>query len=157
MLATTPWRSFSPAAPDPLEGDWVTTFPCPAMVAAVEAARVSPHDQTFWLRAESVETGSPDPERPCAGSPPDLSYPFRFTDGRLQIFDRTGSEGFDGKDEVSEETVTVRDPRTRNIQGAYRSAFRIADGELTIQPLGRASSDPFYIAVWGTAPFVHAS
>jgi hypothetical protein len=154
ILTTRPWRPFTSTASDPLEGEWMSSFSCSAMVSNVRSAPVAPHDETFWLRAAADETGSSDRHDPCAGSPPKLSYTFRFTDGRLQIFDRTGAEGFDGRYEVRGDVIVVRDPRTRNISGAYRFAFHLQDERLEFQPLGRAAKDPFYIAVWGTAPFV---
>jgi hypothetical protein len=156
MLATTPWRAFTSTAADPLEGEWTSSFSCSAMVATVRAADASAHDERFWLRVTASETGSADPSHPCAGSPGRYAFTFRFTQGRLQIFDRTGAEGFDGVYRIERNVVIVRDPRTRNIDGAYRFRFDAENGRLSFRPLGRAAADPFYLAVWATAPFIRS-
>jgi hypothetical protein len=153
MLATAPWRPFETTAGDPLEGQWRASFSCRSMVGAVRAADASPHDRRFWLRATADENGATDPRHPCGGSSTRYTFTFRFTEGRLQIFDRTGAEGFDGVYAIAGSVVTVRDPRTRNIDGAYRFAFRLEGGRVTFRPLGRAATDPFYVGVWAVEPF----
>jgi hypothetical protein len=83
---------------------------------------------------------------------------FRFTDGRLQIFDAPDlQEGFDGHYVVRGDTVTVGDGSDRNIAGRYRVAFRIDGDHVTFDLLGRAASDAFFVATWESAPFVRVS
>jgi hypothetical protein len=153
MLATAAWGPFATTSGGPLEGQWRSSFSCRSMVAAVRAADVSPHDERFWLRATAAEAGATDPTHPCSGSPTRYTFTFRFTEGRLQIFDRTGAEGFDGVYAVQGDILTIRDPRTRNIDGAYRFAFMLEGGRATFQPFGRAATDPFYVGVWAVEPF----
>jgi hypothetical protein len=83
---------------------------------------------------------------------------FRFTDGRLLIFDPPHlQEGFDGWYAIHGHVITIRDGGTRNIEGRYRVAFRIDGDTLTFHLLGRGASDPFFVAAWETAAFIRTT
>lgn len=53
--------------------------------------------------------------------------------------------------------ITIRDGGTRSIEGRYRVAFRIDGDTVTFHLLGRAASDPFFVAAWETAPFIRTT
>jgi hypothetical protein len=156
ILATRPWVLATPRpAADVLQGDWVATFTCETIVRAVQRAPVPSHDERFWLRVQARELGSPDPADPCVGTPPPLSHTFRFSDGRLQIFDPPGVLGFDGIYEITGDLLTLRDRGQDNIEGtAYRVAFHIEGDRLTFDLLGRGGTDPFFVGAWESAEFV---
>ena len=155
VLATRAWTD-TEAEPDAdaLQGEWRATFTCEQMVATVEAAGVARRGEAFWRRANADALGSPDEQDPCAGSPAELTYTLRFASDRLQIFDRGPAEGFDGKYELDGDVLTIRDPRTRNIDGGYRLNVEIGSDSLTFRLLGRGASDPWFLATWQVAPFV---
>ena len=157
LLGTRPWTSRDTPAADAVQGDWTATFSCEQMVATVERAPVSAQDEAFWRRANAEGLGSPDPEDPCAASPPPFSQTLRFTGDRLLIYDGRGAEGFDGRYDLSDNVLTIRDPRTRNIEGSYRLAVEIRAESLTFQLLGRGATDPWFLATWEPAPFLRTA
>ena len=154
ILGTRPWieTATSPSA-DALQGDWRATFSCDQMVATVADADVSVRDEASWRQANAEALGSPDPDRPCAASPPAQTYTLRFAGDRLQIFDRGPDEGFDGRYVLDGDTLTIRDPRTRNIDGAYQLTVEIGEDALTFTLIGRGATDPWFLATWQVAPF----
>ena len=156
LLATRPWTSITPLAPtDALQGDWTATFTCEEMVAAVERAPIPPEGIAFFRQGMSHDLGSPDPNHPCAGTPPDpMTQTLRFVDGRLQIFDQTGSEGFDGGYERRGDVLVIRDALTQNIVGSYRLAIDTRPDALVFRLLGQAAKDPFFTGTWEVSPFV---
>jgi hypothetical protein len=157
LLGTRPWTAFDQGPPpDQLQGDWTATYTCEEMVAAVEASEAPPEAVEFWRGGTAESLGSPDPEDPCAGSPPPLSSTFRFTGDRLLIFDGR-PEGFDGRYELVGDVLTIRDPRTGNIEGDYRARVEIGDDILSFEMLGDAASDPWFTATWETAQFRSSS
>ncbi|HEU4356755.1 MAG TPA: hypothetical protein VFT27_14295 [Actinomycetota bacterium] len=154
ILATQPWLETSPpVSTDALQGQWRATFTCDEMVATVETAPVSRHDEAIWRRANAEAFGSPDPEDPCAGSPPEPTYTLRFAGDRLQIFDNGPAEGFDGHYRLDGDILTIRDPRSRNINGAYRLQVRVGEGTLTFTLIERGATDPWFLSTWQVAPF----
>lgn len=155
ILGTRAWVETTPLpSADALQGEWRATFTCDEMAATVEAAQVTRHDEAFWRRANAEALGSPDPDDPCAGSPPLRMYTLRFSGDRLQIFDQGPSEGFDGRYKLDGDILTIRDPRSRNIKGAYRLVVEIGEKELTFQLVGRGATDPWFLSTWQVAPFV---
>ena len=114
---------------------------------------MSSRDEASWGRANADALGSPDPEDPCAGSPLIQTYTLRFAGDRLQIFDRGPDEGFDGRYVLEDDILTIRDPRTRNIDGAYRLSVEIGEDSLTFRLLDEGASDPWFLATWQVAPF----
>jgi hypothetical protein len=154
LLGTRPWGAFDPGQPvDALQGDWTATFTCDEMVAAVDRAPISAGDEKAWLRREG-EIASDDPSAPCAGSPAPIEFTLRFTGDRLLIFGADRNEGFDGRYALDGDVLTIRDPRTRNIAGAYRLRVTFGADALTFTLLGDAASDAFFTATWEAAPFV---
>jgi hypothetical protein len=154
VLGSRAWHAVDPGSPaDALQGEWTATYPCEEMVAAVDASAASRHDQAFWRRANAKETGSSDPEDPCAGSRSTWSHTLRFDGDRLQIFDNGPAEGFDGRYVLDGDVLTIRDPRTRNIAGCYPLRVAFGDGTLTFTLLGRGASDPWFVSTWQVAPF----
>jgi hypothetical protein len=154
VLSTHPWAEIStPTSPYALQGEWRATFTCEAMVATVDAADVPSSSEASWREANAEEMGSPDPEDPCAGAAPLRSYTLRFAGDRLQIFDNGPGEGFDGRYLLEGNVLTIRDPRTRNIDGAYRLDVEVGEGTLTFQLLDQGASDPWFLATWQVAPF----
>jgi hypothetical protein len=157
VLATQPWTSSPQPAADELQGDWLSTFTCEAMVETVEAADVNSQLEKFWRRAYAIQLGSADESDPCAGNPPPLTYHIRFANGRLQVFDPPDdAEGFDGGYELHGDRMTIRDATTNNIVGTYEVAYQLDGDRLTFDILGRGGRDPFTIAVWETAEFRRA-
>jgi hypothetical protein len=156
LLGTRPWSAFDPAARDVLQGDWTATYTCDEMVAAVVRAPISARDEAFWSRKYD-QIASDDPTEPCAGSPPPLASTLRFTGDRLLIFGPDRSEGFDGRYDLDGDVLTIRDPRTGNINGEYRMRVTFGAGALGFELLGDAASDPFFTATWEAAPFVRRS
>jgi len=154
VLATRAWRAVAEASSvDALQGEWISTYSCEEMVAAVERAPVSRHDESFWREANAREFGSPDQDDPCAGSVATITHTLRFTGDRLQIFDLGPAEGFDGRYRLRGGILTIRDPRTRNIAGAYRLRVDIGDDSLTFELLDRGARDPWFVSTWQVAPF----
>jgi hypothetical protein len=153
LLGTRPWSSVDQGSTDALQGDWTATFTCEEMVSAVDHAPVSASDEDFWRRHAS-EITSDDPADPCAGSPPPLTSTLRFTGDRLLIFAADRSEGFDGRYDLDGDMLTIRDPRTRNINGEYRMRVTYGADALEFELLGDAASDAFFTATWEAAPFV---
>lgn len=155
LLSTAPWSSTAaPASPDFLQGDWVATFTCDEMVSAVEQAPASTADEAHWRAGNAEALGSPDPTDPCAASPPPFAITLHFTPGRLRIYDASGSEGFDGRYDLNGNILTIRDPRTKNIDGEYRLAFVAGPNSLEFRLLGRGATDPWFVYTWQVAPFV---
>lgn len=161
MLASQPWTAVaSGPTPDPLEGDWTATFSCEQMVRAVRQAPVAPEFETFWRAslADQFAEGPSEPDdlnHPCRSVPEPLVRMFRFSGGRLQIFDPPDlQEGFDGTYVIRGETITISDASGRNIAGRYRVAFRIDGDRVTFDLIGRAASDAFFVGAWESAPFV---
>jgi len=156
VVVTTLPRAQEPAAPSPtdaLQGRWTATFTCEEMVRAVEHADVNPQLEKFWRRDQARVLGSDDPNDPCAADPPPLTYTFMFRDGRLQIFDApTGSEGFDGRYELDGDVMKVSDAGN-NIVGTYRVAYRLGAGTLSLDLLGRAGRDAFFVGAWESGEF----
>lgn len=154
ILATARWTETSPpVSPDALQGEWTAAFTCEEMVATVVDAPVPPRVETSWRRSNAEVLGSPDPEEPCAASPPIQTYTLRFAGDRLQIFDRGPDEGFDGRYVLEGDVLTIRDPRTNNIDGAYRLRVEIGEDSLTFRLLDEGASDPWFLATWQVAPF----
>jgi hypothetical protein len=154
LLGTRPWTEVDPGPPpDALQGDWTATYTCQEMVAAVERSEASNEDIAVFLEANAELLGSPNPDDPCAGSPPMLSSTFRFTGDRLLIFDGR-PEGFDGRYELVGDVLTIRDPRTGNINGDYRVRVEFGPDTLTFELLGDGAADAFFTATWETAPYV---
>jgi hypothetical protein len=154
LLGTRSWTAFDRGQPpDALQGDWTATYTCEEMVAAVERSEAPPDAIAFWRGATAESLGSPDPDDPCAGSPPPVSSTFRFTGDRLLIFDGR-PEGFDGRYELDGDVLTIRDPRTGNINGDYQLRVEIGRDLLTFELLGDGAADPWFTATWETAPFV---
>ena len=156
LLAAEPWTLITPLPlTDPLQGDWTATFTCEEMVVAVERAPIPPDGMAFFRRHMSQDLGSPAPNEPCAGTPPDpITETLRFVDGRLQIFDQTGAVGFDGGYELRGDVLVIRDALTRNIVGSYRLAIEIRPGALVFRLLGHAAKDSYFTGTWEVAPFV---
>jgi hypothetical protein len=154
LLGTRPWTAFDPGPPlDALQGDWTATYTCEEMVASVDRSEAPADDVAVFLEANAELLGSPEPDDPCAGSPPMLSSTFRFTDDRLLIFDGR-PEGFDGRYELEGDVLTIRDPRVGNINGDYQVRVEIGADTLTFELLGDGATDAFFTATWETAPFV---
>jgi len=154
ILATETWRTVAATPPvDEVQGEWRASFPCEDQAAAVEASAASRHDQAFWRRANAEQLGSPDPDDPCAGGGITRSYTLRFAGDRLQIFDDGPDEGFDGRYLLEGDILTIRDPSTRNISGAYRLRVEIGDRSLAFTLLDRGATDPWFVATWQVAPF----
>jgi hypothetical protein len=155
VLATRPWSAVAAAAPgDALQGEWTAAYPCKDMVAAVVRAPVSPHDEAFWRHANAERYGSPRADDPCAGSAPEITHTLRFAGDRLQIFDDGPAEGFDGRYRLDGDVLTIRDRRTRNIDGGYRLRVDIGGDSLSFTLLDRGASDPWFVSTWQVAPFV---
>ena len=155
LLGTGAWTAVTPAPPpDTLQGDWTATYTCEEMVAAVERSPASADDEEQWLRANAEFLGSPDPLDPCAGTPPPFSTTLRFTGDRLLIFDPGAVEGFDGRYELEGDVLTIRDPRTRNINGAYQLRVQITPETLTFDLLADGGEDSWFVATWEVTPFV---
>jgi hypothetical protein len=164
LFASRPWRPVTvPGATDPLQGEWTATFRCEQMLQAVHAADVAPSVEAFWKAAlaDQYADGPAGPEdlaHPCRDAPQPLTSMFRFTDGRLQIFDPPDLfEGFDGHYEMRDGVITISDGSDRNIDGRYRVAFRIDGDRVTFDLLGRAATDAFFVAAWESAPFVRTA
>jgi hypothetical protein len=154
LLGTRSWTAVDPGPPpDALQGDWTAAYTCEEMMAAVERSEASEANIAGFFAANAELLGSSDPDDPCAGSPPPLSNTFRFTGDRLLIFDGR-PEGFDGRYELDGDVLTVRDPRTGNIQGEYQVRVTFGDDVLRFELLGGAAADPFFTGAWETAPFV---
>lgn len=154
LLGTRSWTAVDPGpAPDALQGDWTANYSCEEIVAAVARAKPPPEFLDEWRRFYVELLSSPDEDDPCAGSPPSLSTTFRFTGERLLIFDGR-PEGFDGRYELDGDVLTIRDPRTGNIQGEYQVRVAFGDDVLRFELLGDAAADPFFTGAWETAPFV---
>ena len=154
LLGTRAWTAFDPGPPpDALQGDWTATYTCEEMVAAVERAESPPDLLDVWRGSYVELLNSPDADDPCAGSPPPLSTTFRFTGERLLIFDGR-PEGFDGRYDLDGDVLTIRDPRTGNIQGEYQVRVTFGEDVLRFELLGAAATDPFFTAAWESAPFV---
>jgi hypothetical protein len=73
------------------------------------------------------------------------------------IFGPDRSEGFDGRYDLDGDVLTIRDPRTGNINGEYRLRVTVGADALAFELLGDAASDPFFTATWEAAPFVRRS
>jgi hypothetical protein len=154
LLATKAWTAIDPGPPpDALQGDWTATYTCEETVAAVDRSDATRADIANWRRANAERFGSPDPTDPCADSPPPLSSTLRFTGDRLLIFDGR-PEGFDGRYELDGNVLTIRDPRTRNINGEYQLRVEITPDALSFELLGEGAADPWFTATWEVAPFV---
>jgi hypothetical protein len=154
LLGTRPWTAVDPgSAPDALQGDWTATYSCEEIVAAVERSESPPDFLDEWRAAYVELLSSPDEDDPCAGSPPPLSTTFRFTGERLLIFDGR-PEGFDGRYDLDGNVLTIRDPRSSNIQGEYQVRVTFGDDVLRFELLGDAAAEPFFTGAWETAPFV---
>jgi hypothetical protein len=155
LLGTRRWTAFDPGPPaDALQGDWTARYTCEAMVAAVDRSASPPDAVAFWRGGIAESLGSPDPEDPCAGSPPPLSSTLRFTGDRLLIFDGR-PEGFDGRYELNGDVLTIRDPRTGNITGEYQLRVEITSDTLAFKLLGEGAADPWFTGTWEVAPFVN--
>ena len=162
VLASRPWTAVASAATDPLQGDWTASFSCERMVRAVRRAPVPGEFEAYWRAAvadQSGEATEPDDlTNPCRAVVDQLEYMFRFSDGRLQIFDPPDlQEGFDGSYRIRGDTITISDGGDRNIDGRYRVVFRIDGDRVTFDLLGRAASDAFFVATWESASFVRTS
>ncbi len=164
LFASRPWAAVpARTTTDPLQGEWTATFRCERMVRTVRAAPVAPSVEAFWgaALADQYVDGPARPEdlaHPCRDAPEPLTSVFRFTDGRLQIFDPPDlQEGFDGRYVMRERVITISDGSDRNIAGRYRVAFRIDGDRVTFDLLGRAATDAFFVAAWESAPFVRTS
>lgn len=158
LLATRAWTTTPPAPqPNALQGDWTATYTCEEMMTTVDRSRAAPDPKQQWLRSNAEGLGSPDPLDPCAGAPPPFAMTIRFIGDRLLIFDRSGAEGFDGRYELDGDVLTIRDPRTRNINGAYQLRVEITSEALTFRLLGVGATDPWFVSTWEVAPFVRRS
>jgi hypothetical protein len=158
LLGTAEWRTTgADSTTDRLEGDWISSFSCAQMVRAVERAPVPPDFAAFWAQGVGRELGSDDPRDPCAGVTETISHTFRFDAGRLLIFDARLREGFDGAYELRANSFTIRDATTDNIQGRYRARFRLRNGTLSVDLVGRAGHDPFFVGTWESAPLLRVS
>ena len=155
VLASRPWTEVaSEPTSDPLEGDWTATFSCERMVRAVRRAPVAPEVEAFWTAAVADQFGSDDLTDPCRAVS-ELTWMFRFADGRLQIFDPPDlQEGFDGSYEIRGDVMTISDGSDRNIEGRYKVAFRMDGDRVSFDLIGRGASDAFFVATWESAPFV---
>jgi hypothetical protein len=143
---------------DALEGEWTATFSCRAMVSAVRAAPIDPTKEAFWTGATADSFGSKDLTRPCRAVNEPLTRTFRFSDGRLQVFDPPDNqEGFDGHYAIDGDVLTISDPATRNITGSYRLSFTIDGDRAAFHLLGRGATDPFFVGAWEAAPFIRTS
>jgi hypothetical protein len=158
VLGTHPWEAVAPSSgADPLDGSWTATFPCAQMVRTVERASADPKQETFWRGAMADQFHSRDLTDPCQGTVQEVSFTFRFTDGRLQIFDPPdGQEGFDGRYLLHDGEMTIDDGGDRNIVGRYEVAYRIDGDHVTFDLLGRAGADAFFVGAWESAPFVRS-
>jgi hypothetical protein len=155
LLGTGPWTETpTRPAPDALQGDWTATYTCEEMVAAVERSAGTAANVDQWFRDSAEMLGSPDPLDPCAAAPPPLASTLRFTGDRILIFDTGGVEGFDGRYELHGDVLTIRDPRTRNIDGAYQLRVQITPEALTFKLLGEGGNDAWFVSTWEVAPFV---
>ncbi len=164
LLASKAWTAGAGVPPsDVLEGDWTATFSCERMVRAVRQAPVAAEIEAFWSAAlaDRYATGPArreDLADPCRDVPEPLTTMFRFSDGRLQIFDPPDlQEGFDGDYDVLGTEIVITDGSDRNIAGGYRVAFRIDGDGVTFDLLGRAGSDAFFVATWESAQFVRTA
>jgi hypothetical protein len=54
-------------------------------------------------------------------------------------------------------SFTIRDATTDNIQGRYRARFRLRNGTLSVDLVGRAGHDPFFVGTWESAPLIRVS
>lgn len=155
LLATRAWTSVIGAeTADRLEGDWTATFSCEQMVRAVRMAPAPEDQERFWTAAVSQELGSDDYTDPCQAASEPLGYTFRFSDGRLLIFDRDLVEGFDGSYELRGHVITFGDGAYDNLDGRYQARFEIEGDQLRFDLIGRGGSDAFFVATWESAPFV---
>jgi hypothetical protein len=155
LLATGAWTETPPTpSPDALQGDWTAAYTCDQMVAAVERSAGTAANVEQWFRANAEMLGSPDPLDPCAAAPPPLASTLRFTGDRILIFDTGGTEGFDGRYELDGDVLTIRDPRTRNIDGEYQLRVQITPDALTFKLLGDGGNDAWFVSTWEVAPFV---
>jgi predicted nucleic acid-binding Zn ribbon protein len=152
ILATRSWTAMSNSPSGRFQGEWTATFSCERMVRTVQRAAIAPRDEASWYR-HSGELGS-DPNHPCTGAPDPITFTYRFDRGRLLIYGPDGSEGFDGGYEVRGNVMTIRDARTRNINGSYQLRFRLNNDRVSFQLLGRGATDPFFVATWESAPFL---
>jgi hypothetical protein len=158
ILSTHSWTVVADRNVDVLEGEWKETFSCRAMVRAVRAAPVDPTKEAFWTGATADSFGSKHLTRPCRAVNEPLTRTFRFSDGRLQVFDPPDNqEGFDGRYAIDGDVLTISDPATRNIRGSYRLAFTIDGDHVAFHLLGRGATDPFFVGAWEAAPFVRTS
>ena len=158
LLGTGAWSETPPTpSPDALQGDWTATYTCDEMVAAVERSAGTAPNVEQWFRANAEMLGSTDPLDPCAAAPPPLASTLRFTGDRILIFDSGGVEGFDGRYELDGDVLTIRDPRTRNIDGAYQLRVQITPEALTFKLLGDGGNDAWFVSTWEVAPFVKRS
>jgi hypothetical protein len=156
LLASRTWTTVLDETSDPLEGVWTATFSCERMVRTVRNAPVSPEDRDFWaanvtsLRAPP-EQDPDDPPDPCASLPDTVTYTFRFSNGRLWIFDGGNHvEGFDGDYRLVGGGLLRFGDRA---DGPFRARFEIAGNEVTFDLIGPGGSQPFFVATWETAPF----
>jgi hypothetical protein len=157
LLATKAWTAIDPGPPpDALQGDWTATYTCEETVAAVDRSDATRAAIANWRRANAERLGSPDPTDPCAGSTALLSSTLRFTGDRLLIFDGR-PEGFDGRYELDGDFLTIRDPRTGNINGEYQLRVEITPDAIAFELLGEGAADPWFTATWEVAPFVRRS
>jgi hypothetical protein len=160
LLSSQTWTTVIDTASDSLEGDWTATFSCEQMVRTVRNAPVSPADRDFWAANVSGFRGAPeqasdDPPDPCASLPEDLTFTFRFSNGRLWIFDGGNlTEGFDGRYELLGAHVLRFGDR---IDGPFRARFELEGDRITFDLMGRGGSQPFFVATWESAPFVKRS
>lgn len=164
VFASRPWTAVaSGRISDPLEGDWTATFSCERMVRAVRRAPVASEVEAFWRAALADQyadgpTLPDDLTNPCRNVPAPLVRVFRFSDGRLQIFDPPNlQEGFDGNYVVRSGIIIISDGSDRNIDGRYEVAFRIDGDQVTFDLIGRAASDAFFVGAWESAPFVRTT
>ena len=160
LLASRTWTSVVDATSDPLEGVWTATFSCERMVRTVRNAPVSPADRSFWAANVSgfrsaPEQASDDPPDPCALTTGPMTFTFRFSNGRLWIFDGGNLvEGFDGRYEQLGAHVLKFGNR---VDGPFRATFEIEGDRITFDLIGRGGSQPFFVATWESAAFVKRS
>ena len=163
VCASQPWTAAAGAGHRSARGRVDRFVPVRRMVRAVRRAPVPAEIEAFWRAAVTHQysqgpTQPVDLSDPCRFVPEPLVYVFRFTDGRLQIFDAPElEEGFDGRYVVRGDTITISDASDRNIAGRYQAAFRVHGDRVTFDLLGRAASDAFFGATLESALFTRTA
>jgi hypothetical protein len=96
--------------------------------------------------------------RPCADAKGRYKRIARFEGGRLALFDGPAlAVGLDASYEIVDADTFTASDAGQNIEGTYTFDYRITGDRLTVNMVGPAARDPFFVVAWQAAPFYRTS